>query len=549
MKINFLKYTFFIAIISVIVSCMITSHSDNYQTILNSNLDNEELGKAKFLYGDMGGIYPHTLKSNAFSYKIAMLGLAQFDTTEKEFNEQKLLKKYGFIFPKKISNYENSNLLNTTKPLGLVYGKLSGTLPTKGKYFIETADFGCATCHGGVLYNESGNPTDEFVLGIPNTSINLEAFASNLFEGYKIIIKWNEREFSRKILEKYPTLSSHELNGLKLIFGILKKEVKKIVATRKKVSPYVIGAPGLTNGLGALKRGLGLLNAKVYNEKETSLISIPALADRSFRSSLLVSGNYAPKGGNFFYNITDRDTNKNNDLKIAKAISVFTIATMGFSDKMAAKTIDDLDDVMKFISKLKTPNFPAKILSTKAEEGRVIFENNCQTCHGIYKGTSTKNSLVSFPNLLIPLSYIQTDTLRAVSIKNDELNALQKLKVYNFLDAKLNEGYVAPILTGIWTTAPYLHNGSVPTLWHLMHPETRPSKFYIGGHQLDFEKMGIKGKLDNAIYKYSDNYLPWSNYEIYDTNKLGLSNKGHNEPFNRMTENEKDCVLEFLKTL
>ena len=534
---------------TVIVGCMITSHSDNYQEILDSNLKNEELGKAKFLFGDMGGIYPHTLKSNAFAYKIAILGLAQFDSTTKEINEQKLLKKYGFIFPKKISNYETNSLLNTSKPLGLVFGKLSGTIPTKGKYFIETADFGCATCHGGVLYNEKGNPTDEFVLGIPNTSINLEAFASNLFEGYKIIIKWNERKFSSKIVEMYPTISKHELNGLKIIFGELKKEIKRIVSTRAKVSPYLIGAPGLTNGLAALKRGLGLLNAEVFNEQETSLISIPALADRSFRSSLLVSGNYAPKSGKFFYNITDKDTSKNSDKKIAKVISIFTIATMGFKDKMAAKTINDLDDVMTFISKMKTPNFPAKIISTKAEEGRVVFENNCQKCHGMYKGSSIKNTLVSFPNQLIPLNYIQTDTLRAISIKNEELNALQKLKVYNFLDAKINEGYVAPILTGIWTTAPYLHNGSVPTLWHLMHPENRPSRFYVGGHQLDYEKMGVKGELDKGIYKYNDSYIPWSNYEIYDTNKLGFSNKGHIEPFDSMTENEKDCVLEFLKTL
>jgi hypothetical protein len=56
-------------------------------------------------------------------------------------------------------------------------------------------------------------------------------------------------------------------------------------------------------------------------------------------------------------------------------------------------------------------------------------------------------------------------------------------------------GYVAPILNGVWATAPYLHNGSVPTLWHLMHPESRPCRFEVGGHKLDSTKVGIAGKV------------------------------------------------------
>ena len=37
------------------------------------------------------------------------------------------------------------------------------------------------------------------------------------------------------------------------------------------------------------------------------------------------------------------------------------------------------------------------------------------------------------------------------------------------------DGYVAPPLEGIWASAPYLHNGSVPTLWHLLHNDSRPA--------------------------------------------------------------------------
>ena len=62
--------------------------------------------------------------------------------------------------------------------------------------------------------------------------------------------------------------------------------------------------------------------------------------------------------------------------------------------------------------------------------------------------------------------------------------------------------YRARSLNGIWATAPYLHNGSVPTLYDLLLPkkrkgdpedgEYRPEKFQVGSRQFDPDKVGIK---------------------------------------------------------
>ena len=111
-------------------------------------------------------------------------------------------------------------------------------------------------------------------------------------------------------------------------------------------------------------------------------------------------------------------------------------------------------------------------------------------------------------------------------------------------------GYVAPILSGLWATAPYLHNGSVPTLWQLLTPEDRPSRFLVGGHALDFAAMGIAGSRDSAgVYRYDAEYTPWSTPELYDTSRPGLSNRGHERQVAGLTDAQKRSLIEYLKTL
>ncbi len=545
---NSFRISFFCLTVIMMTSygCMVTSISETYQDILNRKLESEELGKAKFLHGDMGGIYPHTLKTNAIVYKIAVLALTTIDSV----NTAKLLfKKYGFQFPEKIWNWKTGPALSKDRPTGLIFGNLSGRHPLKGKFFIETADFGCGTCHGGPLYGRDGLPTDELVLGMPNTSINLQAYANDLFDGYKIIIQWNEKKFENKIRELFPAIHKEELNGLKIFFSGMKKEVRKIAATRGTVAPYKIGGPGTMNGIGAIKSGLAMIDNSVYHQNEVSIVSIPSYAGRSFRSSFLVSGNYAPKGKEFFYEITAEDTSDRHDQGMANIMALFTIGTMGYDAAMAARSIPDVKDVMKFISRFNSPPFPGEIDLIKADLGKSIFKKNCQSCHGKYEGTAGRNTLVSFPNKLIPLSKINTDSVRAVAITYDNLKMLNKIELGKYLDAKVNRGYVAPILSGAWATAPYLHNGSIPTLWHLMHPEMRPEKFYVGGHQLDYEKVGVKGEMKDGVYQYEEGYKNWAGFEVYNTKEAGMSNSGHTEQFRKLTEEEKDRLIEFIKTL
>ena len=97
--------------------------------------------------------------------------------------------------------------------------------------------------------------------------------------------------------------------------------------------------------------------------------------------------------------------------------------------------------------------------------------------------------------------------------------------------------YKGRSLNGIWATAPYLHNGSVPTLYDLLLPaDQRPKKFMVGSRKLDPDKVGFEHDLD----KY--------NGFLFDTSLPTNSNAGH-EYGTGLTDPERKDLVAYLKTL
>ena len=87
-------------------------------------------------------------------------------------------------------------------------------------------------------------------------------------------------------------------------------------------------------------------------------------------------------------------------------------------------------------------------------------------------------------------------------------------KPFVFGSYSKTEGYANLPIDGTWARAPYLHNGSVPTLWDLLQPvEKRPAKFYKGYGVYDPVKLGFVSDQPTS-------------YEL-DTTVAGNSNEGH----------------------
>ncbi|MCW5924887.1 MAG: c-type cytochrome [Saprospiraceae bacterium] len=211
-------------------------------------------------------------------------------------------------------------------------------------------------------------------------------------------------------------------------------------------------------------------------------------------------------------------------------------------DSAEARRIDShLPDVMAWIRTLEPPKYPYPIDQHLATAGKKIFEQRCSKCHGTY-GDS-----VSYPNLLVSLEKIGTDPLLAQAYKtHPEYHSWYNDSWYGKGVHKgqllPNDGYVAPPLDGIWATAPYLHNASVPTLDDLLNSPQRPVFW-----KRNFENTEANYDQGKVGWKYTTEPSK-TDTETYDTTLPGYGNSGHRFG-DKLSAEERKAVIEYLKML
>ena len=128
-------------------------------------------------------------------------------------------------------------------------------------------------------------------------------------------------------------------------------------------------------------------------------------------------------------------------------------------------------------------------------------------------------ALLESPNLIADVEL--TTQLRAFAV-NEE--------------ARLGLQYRARPLDGIWATAPYLHNGSVPTLADLLKPPAeRPATFFVGDCEIDPVNVGCDASQRPGAF-------------LFDTTKPGNHNTGH-EHGTTLSPEDRAALLEYLKSL
>jgi mono/diheme cytochrome c family protein len=109
---------------------------------------------------------------------------------------------------------------------------------------------------------------------------------------------------------------------------------------------------------------------------------------------------------------------------------------------------------------------------------------------------------------------------------------------------RTNPVYRAPPLDGIWSTAPFLHNGSVPTLRDLLRKAAdRPKLFFVGQIRYDLHDVGQD---QSQKPRSASDAPPDSTMCVLDTSRPGNSNRGH-EFGTDLSDADKDALLEFLK--
>jgi hypothetical protein len=265
------------------------------------------------------------------------------------------------------------------------------------------------------------------------------------------------------------------------------------------------------------------------------------------------------------------------------------------------KTSVNIENVVQFeelYKKLKSPswkklaekNIVPHLSQEGIERGSKIYNQACLQCHAVQPKSTSPNSFGNtyWESIVIPASIVGTiddhllaDHTRRAKVspfvvekyrqafgpdivdKNGTVPAnvsrgflvgavlnsyfsennipvqkiLQMSNCRDNLPRQAVVGFKSKSLEGIIWTAPYLHNGSVPTLTDLLKPaQDRPKKFSIGCQNYDVAKLGFDCNEPDP-----ENFL-------FDTNLEGNSNQGH-EYGTELSEEQKEYLITYLKSL
>ena len=209
------------------------------------------------------------------------------------------------------------------------------------------------------------------------------------------------------------------------------------------------------------------------------------------------------------------------------------LGLLGAAPHSKADFLGEVDWLLDYLKAAEPPKFPFPINSAKAQQGKSVFDANCARCHASDK-TGTR----------LELSAVNTDRGRLDSWNKDA--AIEANKVVRGMGIERKglveetlEGYNAVFLDGIWLRAPYLHNGSVPTLRDLLEPAAeRPKVFWRGYDLYDPANVGFVSQGPAAQR---------AGTRLDVTSKSG-SNQGHDFG-TTLPAVQKDALLEYLKTL
>jgi len=214
-------------------------------------------------------------------------------------------------------------------------------------------------------------------------------------------------------------------------------------------------------------------------------------------------------------------------------------------------------EIEDWILNTPAPEYPLGYDPELAAEGAGLFATHCAECHE--SGRDNRMGTV------IPLEEVMTDAERTGSWTREAADKANE-KVVTELGmertpmAKPYNGYVALQLDGLWLRAPYLHNGSVPTVRALLEPpQCRPRSFYRGYDLLDQKNLGfVAMRCDGEgnpvqdlpegcpVKPVASGCVPERKGWWYDTRERGNSASGHLWG-TALSDREKDALVEYLK--
>lgn len=429
----------------------------------------------------------------------------------------------------------------------------------------EWAGLGCAACHTG----EVRHGAQRIRIDGGQAWLDFTAFERALIESLSATAE-DDATFAR-FADALDTAEDQRI-GLR---DALTERAEALDARHRMDATDVAYGPGRLDAFGQIFNAVAVdfLGIPENRRAPDAPVSFPALWTAPHLDLVQWNGSAPNAGpGPLIQNITT-------------ALAVYGHAELAGHDGMAGYPtnidFESLGKIQDWTYQLTAPQWPQDILGkldiAMQARGEQVYATECGSCHARIDPRDPKRKPLA---VLTPLSDVGTDPrmVRNFLDSRSRSGALQGRKqavlagaplgaeaptidlvihvaigsalrhplasvrdaVVGYHDvhkAAINQHpdyYKARPLDGIWASAPYLHNGSVPTLAALLRqPEQRPARFHVGTGQFDADSVGLADISEGSLF---------------DTALVGNGNGGHLYG-TALPEKDKRDLLEFLKSL
>ncbi len=438
--------------------------------------------------------------------------------------------------------YEEGRDPRLDLPIGMSMRRVQG---------IDRVYFTCSACHTGVVRSAPDAPP-QVVLGMPANTFDLGALGDFLakasadwkFRGSRIMPQVQDME---ALAAKRPPTERYRpdpLNPVDRAFfwyvGIpLMREQLLTLTSRLSFVDVTSWGPGRVDTFDPPKALLGFPMEKAPASEKVGTADFPSVWNQQWKEGMQLHW--------------DGNNTRVDERNLSAGFG--TGATPTTLDREGMLRIADwLWDVAE------PPAFPAERVDTAlAARGEVVYRQACWSCHGNGRPPFREPGDGSRVGTVTPVEQVGTDrsrldsyTVELAAAQNslyagfprDEAacranpNDRDRCFPARFSHFRKTTGYANMPLDGLWLRAPYLHNGSVPTLRDLLEPpEARPDSFWTGYTVYDYDAVGFVTDGPGARAE------GW----LLDTRLPGNGNGGHLYGTD-LTPEQKRALLEYLKT-
>jgi mono/diheme cytochrome c family protein len=407
---------------------------------------------------------------------------------------------------------------------------------------IDRVFVNCAACHAGSIREAPGQPRSIYV-GMPSNTVDLEAFQRFIFACA------NDPRFTAdRLLPEIEAIGGDydPINTFLMRYYAIPFMRERLLMLKDRfrfIEWEPDQGPGRTDTFNPAKTLVSYPLEQLETREIVGICDLPSIwlqGPRRDRNMQLHWDGNQPR-------MEERNKNA-------------SFGTGAFPPTIDLKQLGRIED---WLTTREPPKYPFPIKEELRAKGEPLYAKYCATCHG----RNGRDFSGEYVGQVTPIDYVKTDPHRLDSFTSALAATLSTIYAgypWRFSHFHKTFGYANSPLDGVWLRAPYLHNGSVPTLRDLLNPASeRPPVFYRGYDVFDQVKVGfvsedarftpdgrsIAEPNDPRHYFKLDTRATKEGKTPRDRNE-GNSNAGHEgeEYGTTLSPEQKDAIVEYLKT-